>query len=229
MTETEPSTPRDWPAHASDDYATARKQLIDAEVSLLAEVKRVAELRRALPLGAAMPEYMFTEGPTDLASDEPMEDTTLADLVGDRELLLYQMMYGPDWDDGCPSCSMWIDGLHGVAHHLAQRMNFAVIVKAPLPKLRTWARHRGWQGLRLLSSDNTTFNADTGAEDEAGNQWPRISVFTKHDGAVHHRYSTAMIDNSGDLLSPVWHAEDLLPTGRGDWEPSNAYAGDTRG
>jgi hypothetical protein len=56
-----------------------------------------------------------------------------------------------------------IDGLHGVSHHLAQRVDFAVIAKAPLPKLRAWARHRGWAGLRLLSSHDSTFNLDLGA------------------------------------------------------------------
>jgi len=41
---------------------------------------------------------------------------------------------------------------------------------------------------------------------------------------VYHRYTTAMIDSSLDLLTPVWHVEDMLPQGRGDWEPGNAYA-----
>jgi predicted dithiol-disulfide oxidoreductase (DUF899 family) len=89
---------------------------------------------------------------------------------------------------------MWIDGLHGVSHHLAQRVDFAVIAKAPLPKLRAWARHRGWAGLRLLSSHDSTFNLDLGAEDPDGGQWPRVSVFVKRDGLVPHSYTTAMID-----------------------------------
>jgi len=49
------------------------------------------------------------------------------------------------------------------------------------------------------------------------------------DGVVYHRYTTGMIDNSMDLTTVVWHIEDLLPEGRGDWEPSNAYAGRARG
>jgi predicted dithiol-disulfide oxidoreductase (DUF899 family) len=214
---------------ASPDYVAAREKLLEAEGALLADVKRVAELRRALPLGPALPEYTFAEGPIELTADEPVITTTLADLVGDRQLVVYHLMFAPDWDEGCPSCSMWVDGLHGVAHHLVQSMNFAVIAKAPLPKLRAWAHQRGWDGLRVLSSFGTTFNADVGAEDGDGNQWPALSSFTASDGVVYHRYTTGMIDNSMDLTTAVWHMEDLLPQGRGDWEPSNAYPGRARG
>jgi len=216
---------RTWPAGASPRYVAARKRLFEAERDLLDRVQRVAVLRRALPPGAALPTYAFVEGPGDFRRDEPVVATTLAELVGDRGLFVYHMMFAPDWDEGCPSCSMWVDGLHGVAHHLAQVTSFAVIAKAPLSKLRAWARHRGWSGLRLLSSHGTSFNADVGAEDADGGQWPRASVFVKRDGVVYHHYTTAMIDNGLDLLTPVWHVQDLLPQGRGDWEPSNTYAG----
>jgi predicted dithiol-disulfide oxidoreductase (DUF899 family) len=210
-----------WPAGASTRYVAAREELLEAERDLLDRIKRVAELRRALPPGAAMPAYTFAEGPRDLTRDEPVVATTLAELVGDRGLFVYHLMFAPDWDQGCPSCSMWVDGLHGVAHHLGQVTSFAVVAKAPLPKLRAWARHRGWSGVRLLSSHGTSFNVDVGAEDPDGDQWPRASVFVKRDGVVYHHYTTAMIDNGLDLLTPVWHVEDLLPQGRGGWEPSN--------
>ncbi len=221
--------PRRWPATASPEYVAAREKLLEAEGALLSDVKRVAELRQALPLGPALPEYTFAEGPIELTADEPVVATTLVDLVGDRELVVYHLMFAADSVVGCPSCSMWVDGLHGVAYHLAQSMNFAVIAKAPLPKLRAWAHRRGWDGLRVLSSHGTSFNADLGAEDGEGNQWPALSSFTASEGVVYHRYTTGMIDNSTDLLCAVWHVQDLLPQGRGDWEPSNDYPGRTRG
>jgi predicted dithiol-disulfide oxidoreductase (DUF899 family) len=99
-----------WPAGASPEYVAARNELLEAELDLLGQVKRVAELRRALPPGAAMPAYAFTEGPRDLTRDEPVVTTTLAELVGDRGLLVYHMMFAPDWEQGCPSCSMWVEG-----------------------------------------------------------------------------------------------------------------------
>jgi predicted dithiol-disulfide oxidoreductase (DUF899 family) len=95
-----------------------------------------------------------------------------------------------------------------------------VIAKARLPKIRAWASARGWT-LRLLSSHGTTFNVDFGAEDDNGDQWPMVSVFARHENTVWHSYTIAMIDNRTDLLTPVWHIADLLPQGRGDWEPTD--------
>jgi predicted dithiol-disulfide oxidoreductase (DUF899 family) len=144
-------------------------------------------------------------------------------------------MYAPDDDQACPMCSLWVDGLHGVSHHLAQRVDFAVIGKAPLPKLRAWARHRGWDGLRVLSSFDSTFNADLGAEDGDGMQQPGISVFVKRDGTVHHAYTAHAqlthdrFERGIDLLSPVWAVLDLVPEGRGDWYADNSYPGRGRG
>jgi predicted dithiol-disulfide oxidoreductase (DUF899 family) len=82
-------------------------------------------------------------------------------------------------------CSLWLDGLNGVAHHLKETTSFAVIAKAELPKLRAWARHRGWNRLRLLSSFGTSFNADLGAEHAQWGQQSRVSVFTMdQDGTI---------------------------------------------
>jgi len=214
---------------ASADYLDARSKLLAAERALLEACEQVAALRRQLPAGATMPEYVFDEGPPDLTVDEPVVRTSLAELVSDRSLVVYHKMYGADWEDGCPSCSMWVDGLHGVSHHLARRVDLVVIAKAPLWRLRAWGRKRGWDGLRLLSSAGNTFNLDLGVEDEAGNQWPGLSVFVRDGTSVRHTYSTSMIERSMDLLSPLWHVLDLTPEGRGDWEPANAYAGRVRG
>ena len=56
-----------------------------------------------------------------------------------------------------------------------------------------------------------------------------MSAFVKRDGVVYHTYTTGMIERSMDLLCSVWHMEDLLPQGRGGWEPGNSYAGPQRG
>lgn len=82
-----------WPQGATEEYIAARQQLLQAERALLDQVGRVAELRRTLPPGAAMPDYTFAEGPMDLARDDPVVTTRLADLVGDRGLVVYHMMY----------------------------------------------------------------------------------------------------------------------------------------
>jgi predicted dithiol-disulfide oxidoreductase (DUF899 family) len=145
------------------------------------------------------------------------------------------MMFAPDDPEACPMCSMWVDSLHGVSHHLARRVDFVVISKAPLPKLRVWARKRGWDGLRILSSFDSSFNADFGMETPDGEQLEGVSVFVKRDGRVHHSYTASAQlapdrrERGMDLLVPVWHVWDLVPEGRDDWYSSNDYAGRGRG
>jgi predicted dithiol-disulfide oxidoreductase (DUF899 family) len=137
-------------------------------------------------------------------------------------------MFHPDDAQACPMCSMWVDGFQGVAPHLARHTGFAVVAKAPLAKLRPWGRARGWTRLRLLSSHDSTFNADLGAESPDGAQRPVISVFTRDGDRVRHGYSQSadFIDGAErgiDPLSPVWSVLDLLPGGRGDWYAENGY------
>jgi predicted dithiol-disulfide oxidoreductase (DUF899 family) len=228
------------PDGATAEYAAARQELLHAELALREHVAKVARLRRALPRGAVMPEYTFAEGPRDLETDGPVGRTTLRDLFGEHDtLVVYHLMFHPDDEAACPMCSLWVDGLHGVAHHLTRRSALAVIGRAGLPKLRRWARHRGWDGLRIASSSDNSFNADLQVEGPYGGQWPAVSVFTQDGDGVRHfltqmasyREDTGTDSEGGgiDLLSPVWNVFDLLPQGRGDWYPDNDYPGRTRG
>ena len=219
-----------WPKEAGDDYKAARLALLEAEVALRDQVEAVAAQRRALPRGPVLPGYRFTEGPSDLSADGEAP-VTLLDLFGDHdELVVYHLMFHPDDDAACPMCSMWVDGLGGVAPHLTRRAGLAVIAKAPIGKLRAWGRGRGWQGLRLVSAFGTSFTTDLGTEGSQGGQVPAVSVLTRDGDQVRHAYtqSADLPDQGGrgiDLLSPVWQAFDLLPSGRGDWLPDNTYVG----
>jgi predicted dithiol-disulfide oxidoreductase (DUF899 family) len=234
-TENEKENPPMWPDGAGPDYVAARTELAKAERMLHDQVAEVAAARRRLPAGAVLGDYALAEGPADLGRAEPVRTTPLRDLFGEHDtLLVYHLMFHPDDDAACPMCSMWVDGFHGVAHHLAQHTAFAVIGKAPLPKLRAWALRRGWDGLRILSSHGTTFNADLRAEYADGSQRPMASVFVREGERVRHFYSlpanfTDGAEGAIDLLSPVWNLLDLLPAGRGDWYAGNSYAGRARG
>jgi predicted dithiol-disulfide oxidoreductase (DUF899 family) len=224
-----------WPDGATEEYRAARRALVEAEAALREQVHAVAALRRALPPGPVLRSYDLTEGPIDLSSDGPARSVTLAELFGDHdELVVYHLMFHPDDDAACAMCSMWVDGLHGVSHHLTRRAALAVIAKAPIDKLRAWARHRGWQGLRLVSAYGTSFTTDLGTEGSRGGQVPAVSVFTRHGDQVRHAYTQVAEFPDGraggiDLVSPVWHVFDLLPSGRGDWLPDNTYPGAHRG
>src|ERR1700722_4956773 len=217
----------------SAEYLAKREELRLAEIELMRQRERVAELRRHLPQGALMQDYQFEEGPSDLNSgDAPVRSVRLSELFTkpDRSLVIYHFMFGKKQAKACPMCTAWIDGANGIAHHLAQNLDFAVVAAADLPTLRAFARSRGWDKLRLLSAGDSAFKYDLGSEDREGNQDSAISVFTRDaDGTVRHFYTAhprmaAEIKERGiDLLAPFWHFMDLTPQGRGDWYTSLSY------
>jgi len=217
----------------SAQYLAKREELRLAEIELMRQRECVAELRRHLPEGAPMQDYSFEEGPRDLnAGDAPVRTARLSELFtgSNRSLVIYHFMFGKRQTKACPMCTAWIDGANGIAHHLAQNLDFAVVAAADLPTLRAYARERGWDRLRLLSAGDNTFKYDLGSEDREGGQDSTISVFTRDDqGRVRHFYSAHPrmapdIQERGiDLLAPIWHFMDLTPQGRGNWYASLAY------
>jgi predicted dithiol-disulfide oxidoreductase (DUF899 family) len=211
----------------SAEYLSAREELRQAEIELMRHRERVADLRRRLPLGPVVEDYAFEEGPADLeAGDAPVQTVRLGELFTrpGRDLVVYHLMYGKQQTEPCPMCTMWCDGFNGVARHVAQNVDLAIVAAAGLPALRAHARNRKWTHLRLLSAGSSTFKYDLGSEDAEGNQDSTVSVFTRDDdGSVRHFYSvhprmSDAIDQRGiDLLSPVWHLLDLTRRGRDDW------------
>src|SRR2546423_2298856 len=139
-------------------------------------------------------------------------------------------MYGKKQTTACPMCTAWIDGYNGVAHHIAQNVDFAIVGAADSVTLRAYARERGWDSLRLLSAGDSTFKYDLGSEDQEGNQDSTISVFTKDsEGALRHFYSghpwldPEIKERGIDELSPIWNVLDLTPQGRGKFYTSLDY------
>ena len=215
-------------------YLSKREELRVAEIESMRLRERVAKLRRELPQGATVENYTFLEGPADLnAGDTPMRTVRLSQLITapDRALVLYQFMYGKQQTSPCPMCTLLIDSFNGVAHHLAQNVDLAIVAAADAPALRAHARRQRWDNLRLLSTpEGSTFKYDMGGEDREGNQDSTLSVFTRApDGTIRHFYSAhphmaADINERGlDLLSPVYNVLDLTLQGRGDWYASLDY------
>ncbi len=217
----------------SAEYLAKREELRLAEIELRNTRERVAELRRSLPEGATIQDYEFIEGPASLdANDEPAGKVRLSELftAPDRALLIYHFMFGKKQTTACPMCTAWIDGYNGIAHHIAQNIDLAIVAAADLPTLRAYARQRGWDKLRLLSASTGTFKYDLGSEDEAGGQDSTISVFTKDsDGTLRHFYSghpwlgEDIKERGIDELSPIWNLLDLTPQGRGTFYTSLDY------
>jgi predicted dithiol-disulfide oxidoreductase (DUF899 family) len=217
----------------SAEYLAKREDLRQAEIELLRQRERVAELRRALPKGAEIQDYEFLEVPVALSEgDEPITKVRLSELFTspDRALVIYHFMFGKKQTTACPMCTAWIDGYNGVAPHLAQNVDFAIVAAADPAMLRAYARDRGWDKLRLLSAGDSTFKYDLGSEDREGSQDSTISVFTREaDGTLRHFYSghpwlAEDIKERGiDELNPVWNMLDLTPQGRGKFYASLDY------
>jgi predicted dithiol-disulfide oxidoreductase (DUF899 family) len=240
-------------ANESAEYLAKREEVRLAEIQLMQARERVAELRRALPRGATLPDYEFFDctlpdgrvsdttnalpdgratAPASSGGDESVTKVRLSELftAPDRSLVIYHFMFGKKQTTACPMCTAWIDGYNGVAHHLAQNVDLAIVAAADPAMLRAYARERGWDKLRLLSAGESTFKYDLGSEDREGNQDSEISVFTREsDGTLRHFYSghpwlDPNIKERGiDELSPIWNLLDLTPQGRGKFYTSLDY------
>lgn len=121
----------------------------------------------------------------------------------------------------CPSCTSAVDGLEGAAFHLADRTNLIVVAKTSAERLSTYAKERGWRDLRLVSSQNNTFNGDYHAETSDGVQRAVLHVFTRNNDEIRHHWTSEMTFKRGDTssLDPVWSifgVLDLTLEGRGD-------------
>ena len=216
-----------------DEYLSKREELRKAEIELMRQRELVAELRRALPKGATVQDYEFLEGPASLdEGDGPVRKTRLSELftAPGRSLVIYHFMFGKEQTSPCPMCTAWIDAFNGIAHHLAQNVDLAIVAAADPSTLRAHARNRGWDRLRLLSAGASTFKYDLGSEDREGRQDSTISVFTQEsDGSLRHFYSghpwlAADIKERGlDELNPIWNILDLTPQGRGEFYASLDY------
>jgi predicted dithiol-disulfide oxidoreductase (DUF899 family) len=217
----------------SPEYLAKREELRLAEIELLNTRERVAALRRDLPEGATIQDYQFIEGPTSLDDgDAPTKTVRLSELFTgpDRSLVIYHFMYGKKQTVPCPMCTAWIDSFNGIAHHLAQNVDLAIVAAADLSSLRAHARKRDWDKLRLLSAGDSTLKYDLGSEDREGHQDSTVSVFTRDsDGTLRHFYSVHprlapdIKERGIDGLNPIWNVMDLTPQGRGSWYASLEY------
>jgi predicted dithiol-disulfide oxidoreductase (DUF899 family) len=206
-----------------EQWLAARRELLAEEKAFNKARDALSERRRALPWTLVDQAYSF-EGPSGRE--------TLAQLFGPRsQLLVYHFMFGPDWEQGCPSCSFWADNFNGIDIHLAHRdMSFVVISRAPLEKLEAYRKRMGWS-FKWVSSFGSDFNFDyhvsfTPEEIAKGemnynfgqNRFPSseatgASAFAKdEDGSVYHTYSS--YSRGVDMLNGAYHWMDIAPKGR---------------
>lgn len=208
---------------SGDEWLHARKELLAKEKEFTRLRDQLSQARRALPWRKIDKEYFF---------DSAAGKQTLGDLFDGRsQLIVYHFMYGPDWSEGCPSCSFWADNFNGIDIHLGHRdITMLAVSRAPLKTLDAYKKRMGWS-FKWVSSLDTGFNFDfdvsfTPDEMEKGEinynyenrkfpseEAPGISVFYKDaQGDVFHTYSC--FSRGLDMLNGAYHYMDLAPKGR---------------
>src|SRR5260370_34470842 len=184
---------------ARDEWLKARAAHREAEKELTRRRDELARQRRELPWERVEKNYIF-EGPNGRE--------TLADLFGGRsQLIIYHFMLGPNWEEGCKSCSLLADHFDGPQIHLAHRdVAFAAISRAPMARIQAFQKRMGWR-FHWVSAFGTDFNRDYGVqftnEELAGEvnynygqmrfgseAAPGVSVFYKEGDEIFHTYST---------------------------------------
>jgi predicted dithiol-disulfide oxidoreductase (DUF899 family) len=120
------------------EWLVARKELLRKEKEFTRLRDELSRQRRELPWEKVEKEYVF---------DGPNGRETLSDLFGGKsQLMVYHFMFGPEWPEGCPSCSFLADHFDGSVAHLAARdVRLAVVSRAPLPRIEAFKKRMGWR------------------------------------------------------------------------------------
>ena len=219
----------------SAEYRAARDRLLESEVALRQELEAVAAQRRALPPGGPLPEdYVFHGAEGEVRFSELFAP-------GLDSLAIYSFMFPRDpaddrpgeRDGPCASCVALLDQLDGTALHVAPKLNFAVVAKAPIERVLAFGAQRGWRHLRLLSSHGTTYNRDYLAETAEGHQRPLLNVFHRDGEAIRHFWASELFYAPAEpgqdprhvgTLEPSWNMFDLTREGRDPtWDEQLRY------
>jgi predicted dithiol-disulfide oxidoreductase (DUF899 family) len=210
---------------SDDDWLEARRALLAKEKEFTRLRDRISEQRRAMPWRKIEKDYRFqtTDG-----------EKTLADLFGGHSQLIVQhFMFGPDWEEGCKSCSFMADHMNPSTPHLEARdVALVAVSNGPLDRLQTFKTRMGWE-FEWVSSMGDDFNFDfnvsyTPEELESGEvtynyartsfpggEAPGISCFYKDaDGQIFHTYST--FGRGLDIFIGAYNLLDIAPLGRNE-------------
>lgn len=134
------------------EWLSARLELLKAEKEHTRRSDELALMRQKLPWVRVEKDYKFE-------TDEGR--ASLADLFrGRSQLLIYHLMFGPDYTAACPSCSTIADGFNGFHIHLANHdVMLWAVSRGPLLKLQAYKERMRWT-FPWASSFESDFNFD---------------------------------------------------------------------
>lgn len=207
---------------SQEEWVAARKELLAKEKNLTRQRDALAEERKKMPWVKVDAKYEF---------ETPTGKKSLGDLFGGKsQLAIYHFMLGPDWEQGCPSCSLLGDHLDGIGIHLTQRdVRLMMVSRAPMEKIAEFKKRMGWK-FPWVSSFGSAFNFDfqvsVPKEDAAkehiynysptkfpSEERPGMSIFYKNaSGEIFHTYSV-YARGLEDLMA-LYAILDRVPKGR---------------
>jgi predicted dithiol-disulfide oxidoreductase (DUF899 family) len=221
----------------------SREQWLEARLQLLAEEKK--ETRRRDALNAERRKMPMVRIEKDYVFDGPRGPATLAALFGDsRQLIVQHIMFAPDWNAACPSCTDAVDELSDglLAHLRARDTAFALVSRAPLAKLEVYRVARGWT-VPWYSSYGSDFNYDFQVtldasvpqlyynyrpepgllDGQQSTEMPGHSCFLRDGDEIFHTYST--YGRGNEYTPSLYTLLDLTALGRQEaWEEPKGRA-----
>ena len=218
----------------------SRQAWLERRLELLSHEKEITRLRdrviaerRRLPMVKLEKEYQF-EGPNGTVS--------LLDIFeGRRQLIVYHFMFDPEWERGCGGCTWYVNSQSNLGGLAARDVTFALISRAPYPKLAAYKAEKGWT-YPWYSSFGSDFNYDFDVthdesvapidynwmgreallkrrQGEVKGEDHGLSVFFSLDGEVYHTYS--MYARGVEDTIGLNYLLETTPFGRQeDWEDS---------
>jgi predicted dithiol-disulfide oxidoreductase (DUF899 family) len=199
------------PITTRDAWEQARQELLLAEKELTRQRDRVNAARRRLPM-VPVENYLF---------DSAQGEVRFVDLfAGQRQLIIYHFMFGPEWEVGCPVCTGYMNELCDLSPLAKRDTTFAIVAHAPIAKILD---HKAKAGIRfpMYSAFGNTFNYDFAMSTPDGGEGQGMSVFFQLDGQVYHTYTTQQRGVEG--LTSFDAFLDITPYGRQqDFEDSPA-------
>ena len=212
-----------------EEWLRARKDLLEREKALTRTRDALRAERLALPWVRIEKDYVF-EGPEGRIG--------LGDLFeGRSQLIVQHFMFAPDWEEGCPGCSLTADHVDGARRHMEHRdISFAAVSRASWSRIAPFRERMGW-GFRWVSSAGSDFNYDFGVsftpeamargeaiynyrpctpelEDYGGTS----AFFRDREGTIFHTYSTYA--RGDEPMMGIYAYLDIAPLGRNETGPN---------
>jgi len=209
---------------SKERWIEARRALLAEEKAFTRERDRLSKKRRELPWVKVEKNYLFQDADGQV---------TLSGLFDGRsQLAVYHFMFGPDWQEGCPGCSLLSDHVDGARRHFEHNdLSFVAVSRGPIEKLQAYRRRMGWN-FRWVSAAACDFNQDfhvsfpKGTREQGVNynfgeqpdpgvdELPGVSVFSQDADTIYHTYST--YSRGGEMFLGVYGWLDIAPKGRNE-------------